>query len=419
MITTMTAPAEGNVRLRAARESIGLDSQAAFVNALISTANKHGYELSVTARTVRRWESATPPWPHTPHIKALEALFQRPITELGFTPRKPGQQSAATGRNHQRFVRTAVRAVRYNLPDTVVADYSELTACYRRLYWTLPVSHLQHSANDHSELGLDILDAVSKDVRPELASSVAESCLLSGRIAFFDRRNPEDAHPHFLWALECAQEAADDALGAAILAHMAFAPAFSEDPDRADEARDRVRAARAFAKRAGDPATLTAWLDAVDAEVETRLGDTRRALQLIRHAEEIYDENAPTPDWLDWFSPAQLAGFKGNALLAAGHSQEARLTLERVLRDLPPTASKQRAITYADLAAAAAVLKEPERACSLLIDALDEISVNWYATAMARIKAVRNVLREWEGTPAVRNLDERLYDWTSTMNALT
>lgn len=67
MITTMTAPAEGNVRLRAARESIGLDSQAAFVNALISTANKHGYELSVTARTVRRWESTTPPWPHTPH----------------------------------------------------------------------------------------------------------------------------------------------------------------------------------------------------------------------------------------------------------------------------------------------------------------------------------------------------------------
>lgn len=45
--------------------------------------------------------------------------------------------------------------------------------------------------------------------------------------------------------------------------------------------------------------------------------------------------------------------------------------------------------------------------------------MNWYATAMARIKAVRNVLREWDGTPAVRNLDERLYDWTSTMNALT
>ena len=415
-ITNMTAPAEGNVRLRAARESIGLGSQAAFVSALIKTAEKLGYQLSVTARTVRRWESSTPPWPHSPHVKALEELFGRPITELGFAPRKSSQADAQP---NPRVARTSAgRAVHHELPDSVVTDYATLTACLRSLYWTLPVSHLQQSVNDHSQLGLDILDAVSGEARTRLARSVAESCLLAGRIALFDRRTPDDAHTNFVWALECAQEGFDDALGAAILAHMAFAPAFSDDPARADEARDRVRAARAFTKRAGNPGTLTAWLDAVDAEVETRLGNTRRALQLIQHAEEIYDEHSPSPEWLDWFSPALLAGFKGNTLLAAGRSQEARVTLERVLSTLPPTANKQRAITYADLAAAAAVLKDPDRACYLLVCALDEISVNWYATAMARIKAVRNVLREWDGTTAVRDLDERLYDWTSTINAL-
>ncbi|AOS94787.1 hypothetical protein AN480_27225 (plasmid) [Mycobacterium intracellulare subsp. chimaera] len=414
----MTAAVEGNVRLRAARESIGLDSQAAFINALTDIAKKDGYQLSVSARTVRRWESATPTWPHSPHIKALETLFRRPITELGFTPRTPPDKESARREENRRSSRSS-RGIHYDLPDSVVDDYAQLTACYRRMYWTLPVSHLQRSVNDHSDLGLDILDAVRADVHPRLAASVAESCLLSGRIALFDRRTPDEAHTHFIFALECAQEADDDALGSAVLAHMAFAPAFSGDPTRSDEARDRIRAARAFAKRAGDPATLIAWLDAVDAEVETRVGNVGSALRLIRHAEEIYNPDDPTPDWLDWFSPALLAGFKGNTLLAAGHSQEARNTLERVLRDLPPTATKQRAITYADLAAAAAVLKEPERACALLIDALDEIGTNWYATAMQRIKAVRNVLREWDGTPALRQLDQRLYDWTSTINALT
>ncbi|MEB3023459.1 MULTISPECIES: helix-turn-helix transcriptional regulator [Mycolicibacter] len=414
----MTAPGDGNVRLRAARESIGLGSQPAFVKALGATAEKLGYPLTVTTRTVSRWESASPPWPHAHHIKALEELFGRPLTELGFTPRKTSNPDTPVKARRPLRLNTA-RRIHHDLPDSVIDDYIEMTACYRRLYGILPVNQLQPAANNHSQLGLDILDAVSPTAHAALADSVAEACLISGRIALFDRGDPEDAHAQFIWALECAQEATNDALGAAILAHMAFGPAISEDPARAEEARDQVRAARAFAKRAEDPIVLNAWIDAVDAEVETRLGDTARALQLIRRAEESYDPSAPTPDWLDWFSPAQLDGFKGNALLAAGHSHEARLTLERVLADLPPTAHKLRAITYADLGAAAAVLKEPEKACYLLVCALDELALTWYSTAMARVKAVRSQLRQWEGTPAVRSLDERLYDWTSTINALT
>lgn len=418
ILKVMTASADGNVRLRAARESIGLGSQTAFVKALNATAEKLGYQLTVTTRTVSRWESTDPPWPHSPHIKALEELFGRPLTELGFTPRKTtNPDNPVKARRPLRL--NASRRIHHDLPDSVADDYAQLTACYRRLYGVLPVNPLQHAANNHSQLGLDILDAVSPTTRTALADSVAEACLISGRIALFDRHDPEEAHTHFIWALECAQEATNDALGAAVLGHMALGPAASDDPNRADEARDHVRAARAFAKRAETPVVLGAWIDAVDAEVETRLGNTTRALQLIRRAEETFDPTAPTPDWLDWFSPAQLNGFKGNALLAAGHSNEARLTLERVLTELPATAHKQRAITYADLGAAAAVLKEPEKACYMLVCALDELALTWYATAMARIKAVRTELRPWEGTPAVRSLDERLYDWTSTINALT
>jgi len=163
---------------------------------------------------------------------------------------------------------------------------------------------------------------------------------------------------------------------------------------------------------------MIAWLDAVEAEVETRFGDTRRALSLIHHAEETFAaaDERPSPPWLDWFSETRLAGFKGNTLMVAGRGREARETLETVLSDLPDDAIKQRSIILADLAAASVIEKAPERACEYLTSALDQLGRYWYATAMDRVKVVRQSLRAWESLPAVRKLDERLYDWHTTVN---
>ncbi len=167
---------------------------------------------------------------------------------------------------------------------------------------------------------------------------------------------------------------------------------------------------------------MLAWLDAVEAEVETRFGDTRRALSLIQHAEATYEEHDPetnaSPAWLDWFSPLRLAGFKGNTLVVAGQARAARETLEQVLAALPEESVKQRAIYLADAAAAAVLESDPDLACTYLQQALDILSRTWYATGMDRVKTVRQSLREWDSVPAVRALDDRLYDWHTTVNSL-
>ncbi|GAB2684787.1 hypothetical protein GCM10027089_01480 [Nocardia thraciensis] len=72
----------------------------------------------------------------------------------------------------------------------------------------------------------------------------------------------------------------------------------------------------------------------------------------------------------------------------------------------------------ADLAAAAVLEQNPEQACTYLEEALDILGRNWYATAMDRIKAVRQTLRRWDSLPAIRSLDDRLYDWHTTVNSL-
>ncbi|WP_228539780.1 hypothetical protein [Nocardia sp. XZ_19_385] len=297
-----------------------------------------------------------------------------------------------------------------------------VTVSHRHLYWLLPAALLHRSVAEHAQLGVELLPQVSGPAKEVLAKAVSESSLLAGRLEFFDLQQPELSQSSFVLALQAAHEANDLLLGSAVLAHMAFAPAFSGDATRAEEARDRMRAARAFARRGGSNAEMTAWLDAVEAEVETRFGDTRRALSLIHHAEDAYREHDgeanPSPAWMDWFSPIRLAGFKGNTLMVAGRGREARETLEQVLRDLPEDAIKQRAVYLADLAAAAVLESNPDQACQHLEEALDILGKNWYATAMDRIKVVRQSLRQWDSLPAVRTLDERLYDWHTMVNSL-
>ena len=82
----MTAPEAGNTRLRSARQALGLRSQQQLAEAVTRAGSQIGVRISITERTARRWESDNPPWPQPEHQAALEQLFGRPVTELGFTP---------------------------------------------------------------------------------------------------------------------------------------------------------------------------------------------------------------------------------------------------------------------------------------------------------------------------------------------
>ena len=424
----------GNTRLRSARQALGLRSQQQLADAVTRAGKSIGLRISITARTVRRWESDAPPWPHPDHQAAVEALFQRPVTELGFTPPWAGAESDSS-QPEGGPVSAAVtassaagsltmfpqRQPSAPLPGSVVTDYVAVTTAHRHMYWAVPSAHLHDVVAAHVNLGARLVPSVREAARRSLAAAVSESSLLAGRIEFFDLQDPAKAQASLVIALQAAQDAQDPLLGSAVLAHMAFIPAFSGDPKRAEEARDKIRAARAFARRGPASPEMLAWLDATEAEAETRFGNTRKALQLIHHGEDIFatGEPRPSPPWLDWFSPVRLAGFKGNTLLTAKQHGPARDTLQNVLDHLPEESAKQRSVFLGDLAAVAVAENKPEEACALAEEALDHLARYWYATGMDRIRAVRESLTTWESLPCVRQLDERLYDWNTTVSALT
>ncbi len=266
-------------------------------------------------------------------------------------------------------------------------------------------------------MGVHLLGEMAGVSHEVVATALAETLLLAGRIEFFDLRQPDDADATFVRALQAAGEADDPLLGSAILAHAAFVPGWAS---HRDDAAERMRAARTYARRAPASAEFLAWLDAVEAECETICGHTREALRLIEHGESVLatGNKHASPDWFTWFSPVRLAAFKGNTQLKAEHLPQAKETLTAALNDAPVTDDKQRTVILGDLAAVEAAGRNPEAACAYAEQALEQLGLNWYATGMDRVLDVRKALQPWAELDCVQALDDRLYGWQATLSTL-
>ncbi|MCF2532620.1 transcriptional regulator [Yinghuangia soli] len=292
------------------------------------------------------------------------------------------------------------------------AGYARTTARLREQYWTHEPAHLLPRVAGHVRAGAGLL---ARRPDPRVAVAVAESALLVSRIAFFDLQlGAKQVEPWQDLALAAADTAGDGALGAAVLGHMSFAPAWS---GRGGEARGRLDAARKRASRGDAGPVIHAWLDAVASEAEVRLGNPGGAFPLLDRAADVLHpagaaagswSAAGPPAWLDWFSGPRLDGFRGAAELAAGRTDHAKATLHRTLAGLSPDADKQRAVTLADLAGAAAAARDPEDACALLHRVLELVEKQGYATAVDRVRTVRAALAPWARERFVAELDDRL-----------
>jgi transcriptional regulator with XRE-family HTH domain len=401
-------PTVANTWLKAARLAAGYHSQQALADA-----------LQVGVRQVRRWESDQPPLPQPEVAQALTRLLGQDLNSLGFTtpdgtaPARRTVLAATAAAVGLAAVPTQAVAVQ---PATAADDYEAVTRSHRRLYWSVAPATLHPAAIAHATLGCALLPEAAGQTRKRIAGALAETWLLAGRIEFFDMRDADRAQHTLLRALQAAGEADDSLLGAAVLAHMAFAPAWEGDREAAVE---RMVAARTYARRGPASAELLAWLDAVEAECETRCGNTRTALHLIGHAEDVLADGSEhgSPDWLDWFSSVRLAAFKGNTQLRAGHLLQARETLLGVLDALDPE-EKQTTVILGDLAAVEAAAGDPDAACGYALRALDQLERTWYAMGMDRIREVRRVLAPHQHEACVRELDDRLYSWSTTVSAL-
>jgi tetratricopeptide (TPR) repeat protein len=297
------------------------------------------------------------------------------------------------------------------------ARYAQMTTLYSDMYWDVPAKMLQQSVFRHAELGASLLEATGTDVT-KLATPVALAWMLAGRVLLFDLHRPGDSRACFTEALECAGLTEAESVGAAALGHLSLAVTRDDGSDL-PQARELIRSARSFARRGGNLPRLQAWLDTIEADIASRAGDHGHAATLIAHAEQALRGADGQPPWLDWFTTHRMAIAKANTLLSAGRLTDARMALDRALNELPTEDVRTKALTLCDLAAVHAVGREPEQAVALLTAALDEMGPSSSAALSRRLRAVRTMLDEWADITAVRELDDRLSRWDTTVTAIT
>jgi hypothetical protein len=280
-------------------------------------------------------------------------------------------------------------------PDT----YVMITECHRRLYWTSPARALYEAAYAHAQLGVEMLRGASGSARTTLATALAESALLTARLALFDLHSPAVAERCFDVALSATREAGDHALAAAVLGHMAFAPIFGPNPS---QAHGLIDAALQHSWHGVSP-MVRSWLHCVSSEAESRAGNGVTARHETDLAAKAMESAAPQPDWLDFYGSARQNAFAGYAALSAGDGSDAAAFLAAALDGLTEQDGKQRTVVLADLATAHQ--DDIERAADYLNQAVDALSADWYRTGFDRIRAGRSMLRD---SPDGTRLDQRL-----------
>jgi transcriptional regulator with XRE-family HTH domain len=394
-------------------------------------------DTGLSANTVRRWETGER-WPDPRYRKHIVSIFNKPATELGLlTPEElelrpeaetiaefrrlleimAGEVDGGISRSH--VLRGILGITSLPMlgpllslnPDSVEvlrrpgdpAAYATIAACHRTMYWSSAARPLFEAAYAHTQLGLDLIRGATSTTKTAFATSLAESALLTARLAFFDLGQPAIAERCFEVALKASREAGDHNLAVAVLGHMAFAPIFGHQPE---SARSLLEAARQHTWYGVHPA-VRAWLHCTASEAEARAGAataSRHHIDLATAAlEAAQNVGTEAPNWFDFFNAGRLHAFAGYAALIGGDNTESADRLTSALELLGPEMGKQHSVVLADLAACHA--GDANRQADYLNRALDAIEHEWYGTGLNRIREVRPQLGD---SPLARDLDERI-----------
>lgn len=399
-------------------------------------------DTGLIPNTVRRWETGER-WPDPRFRKHLVLIFGKPAADLGLlTPdelaMRPEDDDAfdlarrlLTMVNSERdfnrgtFLRGLLGAgllpavaplgatadaverlghaakVAAGPDDAAVSSFSGIASRQRELYWSTPAPVLFESALAHTQLGVHLLRATTgADRRGHLAAALAESALLTARLAFFDLGQVAVAQRCFDTAREATEQSGDHALAAAVFAHMSFIPGFSGDRTSATAL---IQAAHSHARYAPGP-RLRSWLHCVASEIAARTGDPEQSVRHARQANDSLATGGADPLWLDFYDASRLDCFTGYSHLVAGNHSEAATSLESALGALDPLATKQRAVVLFDLATAHAQ-GDAERAAGYARDGIAALELDWYGAAYDRIPALGQALH---GTPYAAELSDRV-----------
>jgi hypothetical protein len=289
--------------------------------------------------------------------------------------------------------------------DTV-HDLETITASYARLTECVTSGSLIGPVLEHMRTITDLLRGPQPPaVRRRLCVAAADVSQLAGRLLFGIGQH-QAARSYYTVSLQASKEAGDRALGAYVIGGMSFIHTAEGKPDKALQL---VQHAQRTATEAA-PASLRAWLLAMEAELQATLGNAKATRTALDAAELAADaaERQPTPPWIEYFDRGRLAGFAGVCHIRLGRPGDAVAPLTEAMDALPETSVKHRSVLLTDMATARVKQGYLEEGCSLARESLEIATRMKGLSAMRRLREFRGLLTPWRDAREVQRFTEEL-----------
>ncbi len=230
-------------------------TQAELADAVNADLFAVGYEGTVSDRTVRNWLTGKTRWPHRRQRAALEAVFNCPITELGFIPReKPSRKSPEATVLRRHFITASAATLAATAAPAHAAQrrvgMSDVTRLHDKFavlvatdfrYGGRRAVETQATALAEEALTLQRLGTASQRVRSALYSCAA-SFTSSALWAAIDGRRFGAAQSHFDRASSLAAMSGDSTIQFRIWSHASSLYRHMDRPADACAASDVARA---------------------------------------------------------------------------------------------------------------------------------------------------------------------------------
>jgi len=161
--------------------------------------------------------------------------------------------------------------------------------------------------------------------------------------------------------------------------------------------------------------TTRAWLAVNKAEMHSMMRDPSNTRAALDEAHLLMDGSSPSLDtpWLgEYGSLRDVWGYHGACALRLGQADEAMTALQTALDRRPPTRADYALV---NLGGAYALARQPEQACTVLVDALDFIAARRSVSMFDGLLKVRPHLDPWGHEPFVRELDERIAETAAAL----
>lgn len=367
---------------------------AAFISMYEKAAEQLGESPQLSARQVRRWRADKPPCPHPGRQRVVEAMFGKPLEQLGFDvpPHRRNPVTAALQLpaadaaplegpnedvNRRTFMQaTSAAALGAAVPsglggpdphasrvgtDAVTTLRDDLARLYGLddRYGGEMVGPLARAHLARVERLMDT-GSYPETIGRQLRLIAGETAEHAGWLAFDAGDNPL---ARFYWAqaMKRADDLGDDSLAVLVRASMSLLSLREDEPRHA---LDHARCARERAKRWAPPKLLSI-LVVREARALATLGDHSAARTVLADAWRLYERDKgtrPAPEWTTFHGPAELCHAQAHLFTALGHHGAAVTWLRRSLERQESSYARNEALGRGALASALLLAGEPEEA---------------------------------------------------------